>query len=339
MTNLRTRLIYIAVATVILSLMIFAMGESPLAVAKVLLDSAFGSIENVEYTLFYLTPLLFTGLAVLIPLEGGLFNVGAEGQLYAGAIGAILSALFLQTYFPDCPSILGLGAGFLAAFICGGIWGGIAGWLRAFFEIHEVITTIMLNFIVYAFSNWLILNVIKNPETQNVESLGIPNQFRLPLLHHHIPHMLFAGLALTFFTFWAIDRKWAGFRLRCVGQNPEASRWAGIDVKKTQVFSLIIGGGLAGLVGFHEVFGHAHRLIDGFSPQYGFTGLAIAIIGIRKSSVKKSNFFMKALPFLIMAILFAALQKGTLDLDLETENMTRDFCLVIQGIILLVWSI
>ena len=321
-------LLAFALAMLLTAIAVVFVGESPLNVFKVLAVSAFGSTENISYTLFYATPLLLTGAAVALALEAGLFNIGAEGQLFMGAAAAAAWGAFTRQWFgaETASSLLVIATvfgGVLASFCAGALWGAIAGYLKTHRQVHEVLATIMLNFIAYAFVNWLVLNPLKNPDTQNLETVWIAEPLRLPRLWQHVTWGLPFALLIAVAALLAIKYSWWGFRVRATGQNSDAAKIGGIHTGKTMLQAMALSGGVAGLVGFHEVFLNSYRLLDAFSASYGFTGLAIALLA-------RGN-----VPTLIFsALLFAGLHKGALDLDLETEKVTRDLSAVIQALVL-----
>jgi simple sugar transport system permease protein len=299
-------------------------GENPWHVLQILWRSAFGSGYDFGMTLFYTTPLVFTGLAVAVPFQAGLFNIGAEGQLTLGA----LAAAAVGAVWPGLPWPLAPALATLAAVAAGTIWGVIPGWLRARRGSHEVINTIMLNFVAAGLASYLTLYLLKNPDTQNPETRpigpgylisqfgifgGAPVSMALPLA------LVAAGLVWVFM--W---RTVIGFEMRALGQNESAARAAGINTARMMVLSMAVAGGLAGLVGVGEVLGSAGKFRLGFSPQYGFIGIAVALLGRNQPS-----------GVVAAALLFGALHKGTADLDLETEHVTRDLSLVLQALIIL----
>lgn len=310
------------------SLAVWTVGENPLRVLAVLATSAFGSGENLSYVLFYAAPMILTGTAVALALQAGLFNIGAEGQLYMGAIAAAAWGVFTRGWFtgesaPALAVVVTVLGGILVSFAGGAFWGAIAGYLKAYRQTHEVIATIMLNFVAMAFVNWAILNPLKNPETQNPETLWIAGPVQIPRMWLQSTYGLPAALAVCALVLWALRKTWWGFRVRATGGNETAAALAGIDAQATELRTMALSGGVAGLAGFHEVFCNAYRLLDSFSPGYGFTGIGIALLA------------RGSIPGLVLAsLLFAALQKGSLDLDLETDRVTRDLSLVIQALIL-----
>ncbi len=298
-------------------------GESPIQVLSILFKSAFGSMEDFGMTLFYSTPLIFTGLSVAFAFHAGLFNIGAEGQLTAGALAAAVVGIV----FPTLPSPIAPIVAILAAFAAGAFWGWIPGWLRAVRGSHEVINTIMLNFVAAGLSSWVTLYIFKTTETQNPETQTIAPAFTIPKLSYFGETPLsiafiiaLACAALVGIVLW---KTVFGFEIRAVGENETASEAAGINSKTTRILAMTIAGGLAGLVGVGEVLGSAERFKMGFSPGYGFIGIAVALLGRSRP-----------LGIIASAILFGALHKGSADLDLETEKVTRDLSQVLQAFVM-----
>jgi simple sugar transport system permease protein len=299
-------------------------GENPINIFTILVKSSFGSSYDLGMTLFYATPLILTGLAVAIPFQAGLFNIGAEGQLAMGALFAVTSALvFPNLAWPLAPFVA---TG--AAFLGGALWGAIPGYLKAKRGSHEVIVTIMLNFIAAGLVSWVVLYLIKNPETQNPESLAVGSQFMLKHLESFgkapVSTALFYVIGVAILLSLVISRTVFGFELRAVGKSEAASSFAGIEVDRMKILAMILGGGLAGLVGMVEILGHEGKLRLGFSQGAGFIGIAVALLARGKP-----------LAIIMASLLFGALQKGAIDLELETTKITRDLSMVIQGLIIL----
>ncbi len=299
-------------------------GENPWHVLTILGRGAFGSRYDFGMTLFYATPLIFTGLSVAIALQAGLFNIGAEGQLTLGALAAAAAgAVWSSAPWPLAPLLATA-----AAMAAGTMWGAIPGWLRARRGSHEVINTIMLNFVAAGLASYVALYQLKNPDSQNPETRpigagymihqfgmfgGAPVSMALPLA------LLAAGLV------WVLLWRTAlGFEIRAVGQSEPAARAAGIDAGRIRIIALSAAGGLAGLVGVGEVLGNAGKFRVGFSPDYGFLGIAVALLGRSQP-----------LGVVAAALLFGALHKGAADLDMETEHVTRELSLVLQALIIL----
>ncbi len=308
-----------------LGLLITAIaGESPWHVLQILGKSAFGSRYDFGMTLFYSTPLIFTGLSVAVAFQAGLFNIGAEGQLTLGA----LAAAAVGIWFPAVPWPLAPVFAGLAAFVAGAAWGAIPGWLRAKRGSHEVINTIMLNFIAAGLSSWVTLYVLRTHDSQNPETAAVGTSY---LIHHFeffgdapVSTALILALLTAAATHLFLWKSVKGYELRAVGQNPIAARTAGISSTRITILAMALAGGLAGLVGVGEVLGNSSRFKLGFSPEYGFIGIAVALLGRGKPSGVVAG-----------ALLFGALHKGTADLDMETENVTRDLSLILQALIIL----
>ena len=299
-------------------------GESPWRVLQILGKSAFGSNYDFGMTLFYTTPLIFAGLAVAVAFHAGLFNIGAEGQLTLGALAAgAVGALWPGVPWPVAPLLAGL-----AALLAGTLWGAIPGWLRAKRGSHEVITTIMLNFIAAGLASYVTLYLLKNPDTQNPETRPIGTGY---LIHQFgifggapvstaLPLSIVAAILVWIFLWRTV----IGYEMRAVGQSESAARAAGIDAGKIRILAMALAGGLAGLVGVGEVLGNAGKFRLGFSPEYGFIGIAVALLGRNQPA-----------GVVAAALLFGALHKGTADLDLETEHVTREVSLILQALIIL----
>ncbi len=334
-------LIAVIAAFIIGGMIIIAIRDNPFEVYGILFNSAFGfydamgnfTFDNWGYTLFYATPLIFTGLSVALALRCGLLNIGAEGQLYMGAF----AAAWIGLTFTSLPSIILVPLAILAAMIAGGIWGAVPGILKARFGSHEVINTIMLNFIAVGLLSYLVQYHFKEPSDAIMETheivpagrfarfytllhpLGINFPYRIPLNASFLLAILLCFLVWIFL--W--KTKW-GFEIRAAGASPDAAEYGGISVKKQIVLTMALSGALAGLVGVNEVLGYRYRYYHDFSANYGFTGIAVALLG-------------RTHPFgvLLAAILFGALVRGGLFVDIFTENVSKDLVVVLQGIIIL----
>lgn len=301
------------------------LGESPLVLWEVLQNSLFTPF-GLGYTLYYATPLIFTGLGVAVAFHCGLFNIGAEGQLYIGSIAVVGIAASL----PGIPRPLALLLGALVAAVAGGVWGGVAGWLKAKRGSHEVIVTILLNFVSYSLVSYLLLYVWKDPETQNPETLIVSDRYWIPSLEETfglfpstpVNLSLFLGVVAAVAIQTWLFHSVRGFEVRTVGHNPIAGKFHGISVGANIFLAMFISGALSGLVGVNEVMGHQHRVIEGFSPGYGFTGIAVALLA-------RSH----PIGILFSAILFGALQNGAREIEFLSDTVTKEFALVLQGAI------
>jgi simple sugar transport system permease protein len=277
------------------------MGQNPIELLEILFRGSLGSLSAIGYTLFYATPLIFTGLSVAVAFHCGLFNIGAEGQLYMGALALTCVGILV----PQCR--LAPLVGILAAMAGGALWGAIAGVLKAYRGSHEVIVTIMLNFISYAVVGFAILHVFKNPASQNPESAPLGDGFSIPGITFLSPlnsSFLIALLAAFGVWFLLFRTSW-GFEMRLTGSKPETALRTGISVKRRMIEAMALSGALAGLVAVNEIMGFSHKFRDQFSIGYGFIGIAVALLGRTRP-----------LGVVLAAILFGALQKGSLELEL-----------------------
>lgn len=334
-------LIAVAAAFVIGGLVVLAIGDNPFTVYRLLISSAFGLFEangtftwdNWGYTLFNATPLIFTGLAVSLAFKCGLLNIGAEGQLYVGAF----AAAWVGFTFNGWSGWVLIPMAMFAAALAGGFWGAIPGVLKARFGSHEVINTIMLNFIAVGLVSYLTQSRYKETGDQIMETkliaeqahiarfstllspLGINFPERIPLSIAFLLALLMCFLVWVFL--W--KTKW-GYEIRAVGMSPSAAEYGGINVQRQIVLAMALSGALAGMVGIGEVLGYRYRYYDGFSPGYGFAGIAVALLG-RNHPVG----------VILAAILFGALNRGGLFVDMFTDKVSKDLVQVLQGIIIL----
>ncbi len=302
-------------------------GESPLHILMIIFKSAFGTTYDLGLTLFYATSLVFTGLSVCLAFHAGLFNIGAEGQLTVATLAAAATGLL----FPNCPGVIAPLLACVAALAAGGIWGAIPGWLKAYRGSHEVVVTMMMNFIASGVTSYFVLNTFRSLDSQNPETKLIPTQFMfrdfdfVKLAFADSPANITLVIAiLVAIGIWFLLRKTVfGFELKMTGKNEMASELSGISSKKIKVWAMALSGALAGMVALNEVMGSSGKFRMGFSADYGFVGIAVALLA-------RNN----PIGILLSAFLFAVLQKGAADLDMETQNITRDFAKVLQAVII-----
>lgn len=268
------------------ALMLLALGANPLEAFGALIEGAFGSQNALADTVVKATPLLLVGLGICISFRGNVINIGGEGQMIIGA----LMATALGLAFPDWPGFLMIVAAMLVGFLGGAVWGGIPGLLKAYFNVNEILTTIMMNAIAVQLMNFLLSGPMIDP-VQASKASKIPQTARLSTafdLPRLIPTRLHLGaliaVVLAFLVYILLWRTVSGYRIRAVGQNPFASRYAGIDVKKQIVLALLLSGAFAGLAGAIQVYGINHRMITdgsatGFTGSAGFNGIVAALFG------------------------------------------------------------
>ena len=332
--------IAVVAAFLVGGVIVLAVGDSPFLVYELFFSSAFGTVDGIGYTLFNATPLIFTGLAVAVAFKCGLLNIGAEGQLVVGAFVTAWVCLMLKGWPVVVVAVLAA----MGAMIIGGIWSGIPGVLKAKFGAHEVITTIMMNFIAANIVSYLTQHHYRRQGDPILETLPIAELTDGRITGPHIPrmHALLAPLGISFperlplnaafllalvacvlvYVFlW--KTKW-GYELRAVGLSAGAAEYGGISISRNIVLAMVISGALAGMVGINEVLGNRYRYYDGFSASYGFTGIAVALLGRNHP-----------LGVLLAAILFGALNRSGLFIDIFTKNVSKDWVVILQAIIIL----
>ncbi|HLU31302.1 MAG TPA: ABC transporter permease [Acidimicrobiia bacterium] len=247
-----------------------------------LFRGAFVGIRSISETLTTSAPLILAGLAVAIGFRAGLFNIGAEGQMTIGGMTAVMAGFMIT----GVPWIIHLPIAILAGFVGGAIWGGIPGWLRARTGAHEVISTIMLNFIAYRLVDWLLKRpaIIREGRFDPV-SKDIEPTARFPQLLDWIDPALrlHGGFLLALFmawvTWWVLFRSSVGFEFRAVGSNPDAATYAGMSVTMATVVVMAFSGGLAGLAGASVTLGVLGSVSPGFTAGVGFDAIALALLG------------------------------------------------------------
>lgn len=267
-------------------IMLLLLGANPFEAYGALIEGAFGSGNALADTIVKATPLLLIGLGITIAFRGNVINIGGEGQMIMGA----LLATALGLAFPDWPGLVMIPAAMLVGFMGGAIWGGIAGALKAYFNVNEILSTIMMNAIAVQLMNYLLAGPMIDP-VQLSKASKIPQTARLAAsydLPRLVPTRLHLGagiaLVLAILVYILLWRTTLGYRIRAVGQNPHASKYAGIDVKRQIVLALLLSGAFAGLAGAIQVFGVNHRMItdgsaNGFTGSAGFNGIVAALFG------------------------------------------------------------
>lgn len=257
-----------------------AIGTDPFEVYSRFFQETLGTWYGIGQILFKATPLMFTGLAAALAFRGGLFNIGAEGQLIIGA----LSAAIVGTLLPSFPWYVQIPLCLAAAAAGGALWGGIPGILKSRFGAHEVINTIMMNFIAAAVANYVVSNLYHVPATMHTPQISESAELTrlgslfLPLRGAPVNTALFIALAACILVYYAVWRTRWGFSLRAVGSNPEAAEIARINIKKTTVTTLLLSGAIAGIGGSNFVLGYKHYFELGFSEGVGFIGIAVALM-------------------------------------------------------------
>jgi simple sugar transport system permease protein len=286
----------ILLALVACGVLLLASGENPFAVYRAMVQGSLGDRFALAETLVKTIPLLLAGLGVSIAFRMQLWNIGAEGQFYLGAIAATGTALYL---FPDWPAVLLIPAMMVAGLIGGGAWGFIPGVLRAHLGANETITSLMLNYVAILFSEYLILGPWKNPQGFGFPGTkAFPEAAALPHYGNYRVHLgLVFGLVAAVLLWIALRRTRWGYELGVMGENPRAARYAGMRTRRQIVVVMALSGALAGLAGMSEVAGIAHQLQRNLSPGYGYTAIIVAWLA------RLDPFGIVGVSFLLAAVL------------------------------------
>jgi ABC-type uncharacterized transport system permease subunit len=284
-----------------------------------LFEGAFGNPTAISETLLASTPLILAGLSVALAFRAGLFNIGAEGQM----IGGLLTASWVG-FTLDLPTVIHLPLALVAGFLGGALWGGIAGFLKARTGAHEVITTIMLNFIALHFLTFFLKTPIyQRPGRTDPLSKEVAESARLPSFgDYRVNWGIVLALVMAFVVWYLIFRTTIGFRFRAVGANPKAAAYAGMSVAGTYMMAMAFAGGLSGLAGTANLLGVVYSMSPGFLG-YGFDAIALALLGRTHP-----------LGVVLAALLFGALRAGALQMQ-GTAGVGTDIIVVIQALIIM----
>jgi general nucleoside transport system permease protein len=299
--------IALGLAMVVASILLIALNANPIEAFSAMLEGAFGTENATAETLVKATPILFVAIGITVAFRGGMINIGGEGQMIAGALAGTTVALVLgpMRFDPNIakelivPDLLIITLSLLAGFLAGALYGGLAGVLKAYFDVNEILSTIMLNQIAVQMMNYLLNGVLLDPASAGINNIpktarlvgstqlprlwipiGDPVIFARTRLHWGL--LIAVVLAIIVFVFmW---RTSLGYKIRAVGESERASRYAGISVKKQMTFSMFLAGGFAGLAGVVQVLGLQYRLQTdgspaGFTGNAGFNGIVAALFG------------------------------------------------------------
>ena len=316
-------IVALLVALICGDLLILSYGQSPAAVYRLLLEGTWGNAYGFGQVLYKATTLAFTGLAVSYGLRAGLFNIGGESQLAAGGFAAALTGLALPM---GAPLVIALPLCMIAAGAAGGVVGAVPGYLRTRFGAHEVITTIMLNFVVLALLNWFIAGHLHVPETLHTPEIhagvlprlsDIDSRFHGSAANLALVVAVVVALAVWFYLF----RARGGYELRAVGLQPDAAEYGGISVGRVWMRAMTWSGVIAGVGGINYVLGYKHYYEDGFASGAGFLGIAVALVGRNHP-----------IGVLVAAFFFATLSQGGLAIHAFVPKQMMD---VLQGVVII----
>ena len=256
------------------ALLLVAFGIDPIQAYRVMVRGSLGDQYAITETLVKAIPLILTGLAVAIAFRMLFWNIGAEGQLAMGGIGAAFVALFLSDSIPD-PLTLPLMV--LMGMAAGAIWAVIPALLKAYMEVNEILTTLMMNYIAILLVEYLYLGPWRDPEGFGFPgSAPFPQEALLPRLWERVHVGIIFAVIATVIIWLIMSRSQWGYEIRLIGENPRAAEYAGIDAKRNMVLVMLLSGALAGLAGMAEVSGIARRLYQGLTVGYGYTAIIVA---------------------------------------------------------------
>ena len=325
--------INLLLALIVSGLVVLYIGENPWTAMKIMVNGAIGSSYGWGYTLYYATNFIFTGLAVAVSFQAKLFNIGGEGQAAIGGLGVALVCLAI----PWPHWTLALPFAILGGAIFGAAWAAIPAYLQAKRGSHIVITTIMFNFIASALMVYLLVNVLKKKGSMAPETARFPEGAFLPSAYDMastigLSFSRSAPLNITFFialiccvlVYILIWRTRLGYQIRAFGQSEPAAAYAGMSPVRITMITMLISGGLAGMMGINAVMGEAERLVTDPVQGAGFVGIAVALMG-------RSH----PLGVLLAALLFGMLYQGGGELEFEIPAVSREMILVIQALVIL----
>ena len=303
--------------------------ENPVRVYGIIFREAIGDMEGWGNVLFRATPLIFTGLAVALAFQCGLFNIGGEGQMVIGGF----AITWIGFTFSGLPSFLLIPVCILVGAAVGGLWGAIPGYLKARLGVHEVVNTIMMNWIAVFFVQYLTMKY-KLPDDMKPQTEPIAEAAQLSFLHKYLPffpehvHLntsFFLAIAMVVLVWYLLTRTKLGYEIKAVGFNPTAAECGGISVPKNIVIAMAISGAMAGMTGVNQVMGDQHVFRYDLFTELGFNGIGVALIG-------KND----PIGVVFAAILFGILEYGGFTASVMTGNrVPREIILILKAIILI----
>jgi simple sugar transport system permease protein len=290
----------------------------PLAAYGAMFGGAFGSVDAFVGTLAFSAPLMLAGLGVALGFRAGLFNIGAQGQFLLGGLGAVA----VGGAFRDAPGFVAIPAAILGGMACGAIWGGAAGFLKAWSGAHEVVTTIMMNYISLAVLSWAVSGPLRLPKSPQPITADVGSA-AFPILFGRNGHLgiviAFLAVPVVWFLLYRMTR---GFEIRTLGANADAARYAGMRPRRLTVLTMGLAGMFAGLAGTGNLLGINHQMSATFSTTVGFDAITVALLG-------RSN------PFGVMlaALLFGAMRNGAGQMQVVTK-LPAELVDVVEAVLL-----
>ena len=312
----------VLIALLIASVIIVLIGKNPITAYGIMFRGAFGGWEQLANTIVKMTPLIFTGLAVGFGFRAGVFNIGAEGQMAMGALAGAVIAMNMG----GVPSVISIPMSVLGGMLAGAIWASIAGLLKAFTGAHEVISSIMLNWIAANLASFMVTGPLavgsgtpKSPEI--AESTKLPILLKVQATELSIG--IFIAIVTAIVMYIILEKTTLGYELKGVGFNPYAAEYGGVSIKKSIIITMAVSGALAGMAGIVDILGVTpHRFVGELTGGRGFDGITIALIG-------RNN----PLGIIFAALLIAALRTGSNAMQIQAQ-IPDDIVGIIQGIVI-----
>lgn len=307
-------------------LIFVAVGANPLKAYYVMFTEPLNNLYGLTEMLIRSAPLMLVALGIAVSFRSGILNIGGEGQILMGAICGTAFGL----YFPHLPRIILIPAVFLVSFLGGAIWAGIAGYLKAYLEVNEILSTVMLNYIAIQIFTFLIRGPLIDKK-EIINGTGVPQTALLDKnvwLHQLIKGTrlhtgIFIAIIIAICIYFFLWKTTTGYKFRAVGAQAKAANYAGINVKRYLMLAIVISGGLSGMAGAMEVIGVHHKAMDGISSGYGFSGIVVALFG-----------GLHPLGIIPASVLFGLLILGA-DMMQRAVQVPSAIVLAIQGLIIL----
>jgi simple sugar transport system permease protein len=315
------QVVAILLAFLVGAVVLAVTGYSPWDAYGAMLSGAFGDASGLGQTFTQATPIIFTALAFLFAYKCGLFNIGAEGQFLVGAFAAALVGIS----FSGLPAFVHIPLALLGGVVAGAFWGFMPAVLKARLGTHEVITTMMLSYVALYVTGYFVNYPFKEPGGWTAQTVVISPSAELPRILEptQLSASIFVALLLAGLTYYILQRTTIGYEIRAIGLNPSAAEAGGINVGKGTVLALMISGAMAGLGGAGEVLGVHRRFIEGFSPGYGWDGLAVALVG-----------GLNPAGILLASVLFGALRSGGMTMT-RVSHVPLDIATILQALVIL----
>jgi len=314
------QLLAISVAFLIGAVVLIVTGYSPVDAYTTMAIGAFGDLYGIGQTLTQATPIIFTALSFLFSYKCGLFNIGAEGQLILGGFAAALVGISFQ----GLPAPIHIFLALLAGALAGGVWALIPAFLKTKLGAHEVITTMMFSYIATYLTGYMVNYPFKAPGWV-AQTVTIASSAQLPhiLQPTQLSASILIAVTLAAVSYYILQKTTLGYEVRASGLNQLAAEGGGINVKRVMVIAFVISGAMAGLGGAGEIMGVHNRFIEGFSPGYGWDGLAVALVG-----------GLNPVGILLAAVLFGALRSGGM-LMTRVTHVPLDIVIILQSLVII----